>query len=208
MWQGIQKLKCSVNTSVFYNTDVFWKHLIFLCIVTLGAIKLPIYMRTKHEEPNHFSSTDWNKICAVNDWWLTILALYCNRKLNISKLLQNVGKLSMCGGTFHIKMFLIHSPWCHHSFTSHFFSQYKKMVGLFIPCPHGDWKLACTMCDTALRNWSVFKTLQCFKILNCFQNTSVFEYLVTLSARKWLLFCGFLKLSSPLNALSHMVQAY
>ena len=82
------------------------------------------------------------------------------------------------------------------------------MVGLFIPCPHGDWKLACTMCDNALKNWSVFKTLQCFKILNCFQNTSVFEYLVTLSARKWLLFCGFLKLSSPLNALLHMMPAY
>ena len=124
-------------------------------------------------------------------------------------MLQNVGKLSMCGGTFHIKMFLIHSPWCHHSFTSHFFSiNARKMVGLFIPFPHGDGKLACTMCDNALKNWSVFKTLQCFKILNFFQNTSVFQYLVTLSARKWLLFCGFLKLSSPLNALSHMVQAY
>ena len=97
------------------------------------------------------------------------------------------------------------SPFIHLTF---FFSQYKKMVGLFIPCPHGDWKLACTMCDNALKNWSVFKTLQCFKILNCFQNTSVFKCLVTLSARKWLLFCGFLKLSSPLNALSHMVQAY
>ena len=99
----------------------------------------------------------------MNDWWLTILALYCNRKLNISKLLQNVGKLSMCGGTFHIKMFLIHSPWCHHSFTSHFFQSVQE----------NGWVIH------SLSSWRLEACLhhvwQCIKELKCFQNTPVLQ---------------------------------
>ena len=109
MWQGIQKLKCFENNSVFWSTGVFWKHFSSLIHCHTWCKQASNLHEDKEWITQPFSCTDWKK-CEVNEWWhqgewiknilmwnvpphIESLPTFCNNLEMLSFLLQFSAKM-------------------------------------------------------------------------------------------------------------------
>ena len=69
MWQGIQKLMCSENNSVFWSTGVFWKHFSSLMHCHTWCKQASNLHEDKEWITQPFSCTDWKKMWG--EWMVT-----------------------------------------------------------------------------------------------------------------------------------------